>query len=143
MIKLGVIVVCVAILIVIAIVATIHTVGEKIEEWYPRWRAMRAGVPENMYQPLNRGPATIGQLEFTATGLCPHCGKIDTHEMREPDADTFNFKLKQQVDGSHRWTRVAYHPAIYEKSIARRLGDRPDFATVRSCMYCGHIWGEK
>ena len=143
MIKFVAVAVCVIILIVIAIAAFVASTNEAIGKWYPRWRAIRAGVPEAVYQPLNTGPAVNAPLEFVASGICPHCGQFDTHSMREPDADTVNFKLKRMIDDSLRWTQVAYAPSLYATGKIRSLGDQPDCATVRRCSTCGHVWGEK
>ena len=103
-------------------------------------RARKSGVPKHLvragiYQPLELRSAWREPLEFEATTLCPHCGKMDTHRMFEPRPDTYNYR--QNSEGV--WRPVAYPPWVKRKD----LGDHPQACTVRRCGYCGHIWGEK
>lgn len=78
---------------------------------------------------------------FTAAAMCPTCGMVAVHGMRQPNSEPP--KQIHEPETEELWVWGEYKPiAVYQNDGLDRWDERP-YEIIRTCNRCGKEWGQQ
>lgn len=85
----------------------------------------------------------VTDRRFEAYTVCPKCGRLDCHWLREPRTEPVPDRVEVSAGGVSLWANIAMQPLVYPPCEPRmKPNPEAQFEVIRICTGCHHEWGQ-